>query len=68
VTGNPNDFASDYFYGPRTKVYGSAGEGISAGIGYSWSTAFGETVTATSIQVSIGLSAWFIQEATIRGH
>lgn len=38
----------------------SFGEGVSAGGAYSWSTALGETVTAKSLQISIGLSPWFI--------
>jgi len=59
VTGNPDKFTSEYLFGARDKVWGAVsptGEIISVGGGYSWGTAFGQSVTAKSLQFGIGVS------------
>jgi RHS repeat-associated protein len=60
ISGNPYDFTSEYLFGARDKVWLSAGEGISAGGAFSWSSFNGINVYGSSIQISIGLSPWFI--------
>lgn len=58
VTGNPNLFTSDFFYGFREKWYASYGGFISGGIGYSTSMSGGQPVTAISVQIGFGLNLW----------
>lgn len=60
ISGNPYDFSQDYLFGLRDKVWVSAGEGISAGGAFAWSSFNGISVYAYSIQVGFGLSPWLI--------
>jgi len=60
ISGNPYDFNSNYLFGARDKVWLSAGEGISAGGAFSWSSYNNRSVYGSSIQIGIGLSPWFI--------
>ena len=59
ISGNPNDFTSDYLYGLRDKVWVSVspfGEVISVGGAYAWSSINGRTVSTSSVQLGIGVS------------
>ncbi len=47
-------------FGPRTKVFFGAGEGIGAGVGVSWSEVAGGFVITTSISLSFGFNPFFL--------